>query len=88
MWHVGSLVVAFGTWASLMAQLVKNPLAIWESWVRSLGWEDPLEKGMETHSSVLPWTIPWTEEPGGLQSMGCKESETTELLTHSLSLSV
>ena len=41
-----------------------------ETQVRSLGWEDPLEKGMTTHSSVLPWRIPWTEEPGGLQSMG------------------
>ena len=41
-----------------------------ETWVHSLGWEDPLEKGMATHSSVLAWRIPWTEEPGGLQSMG------------------
>ena len=41
-----------------------------ETWVRSLGWEDPLEKGMATHSSILAWRIPWTEEPGGLQSMG------------------
>ena len=53
-----------------MAQLVKNPPAVWETWVRSLGWEDPLEKGMATLSSVLAWRIPWTEEPGGLQSMG------------------
>ena len=43
-----------------MAQLVKNPLAMWETWVRSLGWEDPLEKGMATHSSILAWRIPWT----------------------------
>ena len=49
---------------------VKNLLAMWESWVRSLGQEDPLEKGMATHSSILAWRIPWTEEPGGLQSMG------------------
>ena len=43
---------------------------MWETWVWSLGWEDPLEKEMATHSSILPWRIPWTEEPGGLQSMG------------------
>ena len=49
---------------------VKNPPAMQEAWVRSLGWEDPLEKGMATHSSVLAWRIPWTEEPGRLQSMG------------------
>ena len=51
-----------------MAQLVKNPLAMLETWVQSLGWEDPLEKGMATHSSILAWRIPRTEEPGGLQS--------------------
>ena len=44
--------------------------AVWETWVRYLGQEDPLEKGMATHSSILAWRIPWTEEPGGLQSMG------------------
>ena len=53
-----------------MAQMVKNLPAIRETWVRSLGWEDPLEKGMATHCSILAWRIPWTEEPGGLQSMG------------------
>ena len=53
-----------------MGQLVKNLLAMWETWVRSLGWEDPLEKGKATHSSILAWRIPWTEGPGGLQSMG------------------
>ena len=47
-------------------------------WVRSLDWEDPLEEDMATYSSILAWRIPWTEEPGGLQSMGYKESETTE----------
>ena len=57
------------TWASLVAQLVKNLPAMWETWVQSLGWEDPLEKGKVTHSSILAWEIPWTEEPGGLQSM-------------------
>ena len=48
----------------------KTHLPIRETWVRSLGWEDPLEKEMATHSSTLAWEIPWTEEPGGLQSMG------------------
>ena len=53
-----------------MAQTVKNPPAMQETWVPSLGWEDPLEKGMATHSNDLAGRIPWTEEPGGLQSMG------------------
>ena len=48
----------------------KNPPAVQETWVWSLGREDPLEQGMATHSSILAWTVPWTEEPGGLQSMG------------------
>ena len=54
---------------SLVAQWVKSRPAMWESRVRSLGWEDPLEKEMATHSNILAWRIPWTEEPGGLQSM-------------------
>ena len=53
-----------------MAQRVKNLPAMWETWVQSLGWEDPLEEGMATHSSILAWRIPWMEEPGMLQSMG------------------
>ena len=53
-----------------MAQLVKNLPTMQETWVLSLAWEDPLEKEMAAHSSVLAWKIPWTEEPGGLQSMG------------------
>ena len=53
-----------------MAQMVKNLPVIAETLVRSLGWEDPLEKGMATHTSILAWRIPWTLEPGGLQSMG------------------
>ena len=57
-------------WASLVAQLVKNLPAVQETRVRSLGWEDPLEKEMATPSSILAWKISWTEEPGGLQSMG------------------
>ena len=56
--------------ASLVAQQVKNPHAMQETRVQSLGQEDLLEKDMETHSSILVWRIPWTEEPGGLQSMG------------------
>ena len=58
-------------------KLVKNLPAIQETWVRSLGREDPLEKEMATHSSILAWRIPWTEEFGGLQSMGSQESDTT-----------
>ena len=50
--------------------MVKNLPAMWETWLPSLGQDDPLEKGMATHSSILAWRIPWTEEPGGLQSMG------------------
>ena len=65
------------TWASLMAQRVKNLPALQETHVQSLGWEDPLGKGMATHSSILAWRTPWTEE-----TSGCKESDTTQRLTH------
>ena len=54
----------------MVAQLVKSPPAMRETWIRSLGWEDPLEKGTATYSSVPAWRIPWTEEPGRLQFMG------------------
>ena len=54
-------------WTSLVAQLVKNPPAMWETWVRSLGWEDSLEKGKAIHSSILAWRIPWTVYSVGLQ---------------------
>ena len=57
-------------WASLVAQRVKTLPAMHETWVQSLGWENSLEKGMATHSSILAWRIPWTEVPGGLQSTG------------------
>ena len=57
--------------------------AIQETRVQSPGWDDPLDKGMTTHSSILAWRIPWTEEPGGLQSMGHKESDKTEVTQHS-----
>ena len=63
-----------------LAQMVRRLPAVRETWVRSLGWEDPLEKEMATHSSTLAWKIPWTEEPGRLQSMGHKELDTTERL--------
>ena len=58
-----------------MAQWVKNPPAVQETQVRSLSWEDPLEEEMATHSSILAWKIPWTEEPGGLESMGLQRVE-------------
>ena len=67
-----------------MAQTVKNLPAVQETRVQSLGGEDPLEKEMATHSSILAWRISWTEEPGGLQSMGRQESATTERLRTAL----
>ena len=62
-----------------MAQMVKNPPAMQETWVRSLGWEDPLEGEMATHASILAQRIPWSEEPGGCSPQGRTESDTTEL---------
>ena len=59
-----------------MAQTIKTLPAMQETWLRSLGQEDPLEEGMAAHSSLLAWRIPWTEEPGGLQSMGLTKSQT------------
>ena len=68
-----------------VAQLVKNLAATQETWVQSLGWEDPLEKEMAPHSSILAWRIPWTEEPGGLQFMGSQRvGHNRERLTHTL----
>ena len=61
-------------WASLVDQLVKNLPAVWETWVPSLSWEDPLKEGMATHSSIVVWKIPWTEGPGRLQSMGSQKN--------------
>ena len=58
--------------------MVKRLPTMWETWVQSLGWEDLLEKKIATHSSILAWKIPWTEDPGRLQSMGSKELDTTE----------
>ena len=60
-----------------MAQRLKHLPAVWETWVQSLGQEDPLEKEMAIHSSILAWRTPWTEEFGGLQSTGLKGSDTT-----------
>ena len=83
-----------------VAQTVKNQPAMQETWVRSLGWEDSLEKGMATYSNILPWRIPWTEESGGLQSMGFQRvghdwvtdtfsfSETKSTLRHNLSCQI
>ena len=62
--------------------MVKNLHAMWETQVQSLGQEDPLEKEMVTHSSILAWEIPWTEDVGGLQSMGSQELDTTERLNN------
>ena len=56
-----------------MAQRLKRLPVVWDTWVRSLGWEDPLEKEMATHSSILAWGIPWAEESGSLQSMGSQK---------------
>ena len=64
---------SFIAWVSLVAQLLKNLPAMWETWVRSLGWEDPLEKGKATHSAILAWRIPW----------GHKESDVTFIFTKS-----
>ena len=68
---------AAGFGASLIAQSVKNLPAMQETQIQFLGWEDPLEKEMATHSSILAWRIPWVEEPGRLQSMGSQELDTT-----------
>ena len=63
-------------WASPVAQMVKKLPVMQDTWIRSLGWEDPMEKGMATHSSILAWRIPLTEEPGRLQSTGLQRSQT------------
>ena len=80
-WPLPFLLEQFCPRPSLVAQLVKNLPAMWETWVQSLGWEDPLEKGKAIHSSIRAWKIPWT-----VQSMGCKESDTTELFSHTFYL--
>ena len=79
--------VTYKVLTSLVAQMAKNLPATQENQVRSLGQEDSLEKGMATHSSILAWRIPWTEEPGELRPRGRKESDTTERLALSFSIS-
>ena len=67
-----------------MIQMVKNLRAMWETWVQPLGWENPVEEGMETHSSIIAWKIPWLEEHGlgSCSPWGHKESDTTDRLTN------
>ena len=67
------------SWAFLLAQMVKNPPTMWETWVRSLGWEDPLEEGIATHSSILAWRAHGQRSLAGYSPWGCKESDTTEV---------
>ncbi|MHA4878822.1 hypothetical protein, partial [Enterococcus faecium] len=75
--HTESIALAV-TLVLLVAQMVNNPPAVWETWVQFLDGEDPLEAGMTTHSSILAWEIPWTEECGGLYNpRGHKESDMT-----------
>ena len=69
-----------------MAHMVKSLPPMQETWVQSLGRKDPLEEGMTAHSKILAWRIPWTEEPCGLQSTGCKELDMTEQLHHNYHL--
>ena len=75
----------YGPPGELVVQMVKNLPAMQQTWVRSLGWEDPLEKGMATHSSILVWRIPWTKDLVGYSPWGHKESDLTEKLALSLS---
>ena len=80
------LCAAILSFTSLVAQRVKRLPSVWKTWVRSLGQEDPLEKKMATHSSILAWRIPWTEEPGRLQSTGLQRvrHDRMTLLSHSI----
>ena len=64
------------SWASLVAQLIRKPLIVWETWGHSWAGKIPWRRELATHSSILAWRIPWTEEPGGLQSMGVTKSQT------------
>ena len=79
---LGTLRNVYFSWIIQIAQLRKNLPAMQETQVQFLGWEDPLEKEMATHSSILAWRISWTEEPGGLQFTGSQELDTTEQLNH------
>ena len=70
------LFYVYLVWASLAAQMVKNPPAMWETWIQSLGWEDPLEKGMATHSSILAWRIPMDRDAWQATVHGVSKSRT------------
>ena len=72
----------------MVAQSVKNLPGVWETWVQSLGWEDPWEEGIATHSSILDWRIPWTEESSGLQFMVLPRVDTAERLSTALETQV
>ena len=79
----GRLVLLYqGWWASLVAQMVKNPPTMQKTWVQFLDWEDSLKKGVATHSNILAWRIPWTEEPSRLQSMGSQSQTQLSDLAH------
>ena len=80
--HCDKLLIIYNGRASFIAQSAKNLPAVQETWVQILGQEDPLEKEMATHSSILTWRIPWAEEPSRLQSMGSQESDMTQRLNH------
>ena len=80
-----NFILYWSTVAPLVAQMVKNPPAMQETWVWSLGWEEPPEEGMTTHSCILAWRIPWTEGPGGLQSMGSQRVRHNWATQHSTS---
>ena len=82
--HQSSVETLLGIF--LVVQLVKNPTAMQETWVWSLGWEDPLEEDKATHSSILAWRISWTEDPGGLQSMGSQRVRHNWATKHSTTL--
>ena len=79
--HAGDVSTQSVLWASLVAQTVQNPPEMWETWVRALGWEDPLEKGMATHSSVLSWRIPMDRGAWRAVGHGVAESDTTQWLS-------
>ena len=76
------------SWTSLVAQMVKNLPSMWETWVQSLGWEDPLEEGMATHTSILVWRIPCSEEPGWVQSMGSQRVGDDFYISYFLAVSI
>ena len=76
-------MLTFSILSSLVAQMVKSLLAVWETWVQFLGQEDPLEKKMATHSNILAWNIPWMEKPGALQSVSSQSQiQLKQLNTH------